>query len=413
MTLNYKNKLRLIASSAFLLFLLTCNNPVAFRPKQEPSGESGSLIISINSDGSKALVPDLDMNPAGYTISGNGPNGSSFSESTATSPLVIPGLDFGDWTVTVDALNAAGTIIGRGQGAATVRVGQTQALNITVTPLDGYGTLDLTVLWTPADTENPSVEAQLVPPSGSIIDLIFSITAPGTATYSNSTIPTGYYTLVLQLKDSGLLVMGAVDMVRIVKDQITSGQFEFYEINGPGGNITINITPELNDPITVTMGGQVAEIYLGETMTITASVPPEVGNVVYAWYINGESRATGPSYTLGSDLTVGIYRLDVTAFTADGSRAGSATHTFNVLESLLTQATLIWDPNNEPDLAGYKLYYGLSSGNYPYIVDVGNQTTYTLTDLEVGKTYYITATAYNAAGLESDYSNEVVFNSSG
>ena len=213
---------------------------------------------------------------------------------------------------------------------------------------------------------------------------------------------------MLQLKDNGLLAMGAVEMVRIVKDQITSGQFEFYETNGPGGNITISITPELNDPLAVTMGGQVAEIYLGETMTVTASVPPEVGNVVYAWYINGESRATGPSYTLGSDLAVGIYRLDVTAFTADGSRAGSATYTFQVLENLVTQATLIWDPNTEPDLAGYKLYYGLSSGNYPYIVDVGNQTTYTLSNLEVGKTYYIAATAYTTAGLESDYSNEVV-----
>ena len=137
------------------------------------------------------------------------------------------------------------------------------------------------------------------------------------------------------------------------------------------------------------------------------------GNVIYTWYINGESRAIGDSYTLGSDLAVGTYRLDVTAFTADGSRAGSATHTFTVLENLIVQTTLEWDPNTEPDLAGYKLYYGLSSGDYQYSVDVGNQTTYTITDLEASKTYYIAATAYNTTGLESSYSNEVVFSSSG
>lgn len=84
-----------------------------------------------------------------------------------------------------------------------------------------------------------------------------------------------------------------------------------------------------------------------------------------------------------------------------------------VSDGQLVQTTLEWDPNTEPDLAGYKLYYGLSSGDYQYSVDAGNQTTYTLTDLEAGKTYYIAATAYNTTGLESDYSDEVVFNSPG
>ena len=35
--------------------------------------------------------------------------------------------------------------------------------------------------------------------------------------------------------------------------------------------------------------------------------------------------------------------------------------------------TLVWDPNIEPDLAGYKLYYGNASGNYINTVDVGNR----------------------------------------
>ena len=82
-----------------------------------------------------------------------------------------------------------------------------------------------------------------------------------------------------------------------------------------------------------------------------------------------------------------------------------------VSDGHLVQATLEWDPNTEPELAGYRLYYGLSSGEYQYSVDVGNQTTYTLTDLEAGKTYYIAATAYNTTGQESDYSDEVVFSS--
>ena len=71
------------------------------------------------------------------------------------------------------------------------------------------------------------------------------------------------------------------------------------------------------------------------------------------------------------------------------------------------EVTLAWDPNSEPDLAGYKLYYGLGSGQYDEIIDVGNVTTNTVTGLEDGLTYYFVVTAYNTAGLESDPSNEV------
>ena len=56
--------------------------------------------------------------------------------------------------------------------------------------------------------------------------------------------------------------------------------------------------------------------------------------MTYIWYLNGVSKATGtsasPRFTFGSTLAVGYYRLDVTAFTADGSRAGAGTHRFTV-----------------------------------------------------------------------------------
>jgi hypothetical protein len=72
-----------------------------------------------------------------------------------------------------------------------------------------------------------------------------------------------------------------------------------------------------------------------------------------------------------------------------------------------TQVTLAWDPNTEPDLAGYKLYYGTLSRNYSEIIDVGNVTNYTAYKLNSGLTYYFAVTAYDPSGYESDYSNEV------
>jgi hypothetical protein len=77
---------------------------------------------------------------------------------------------------------------------------------------------------------------------------------------------------------------------------------------------------------------------------------------------------------------------------------------------LCGQVTLAWDPpNSVSNLAGYRIYYGTSSGNYQWTINVGKVTTYILSGLTVGTTYYAAATDYNASGLESGYSNQVVF----
>ena len=70
---------------------------------------------------------------------------------------------------------------------------------------------------------------------------------------------------------------------------------------------------------------------------------------------------------------------------------------------------LEWDPNIEPELAGYKIYWGPSSGNYTSSKDVGNNTSATITGLDDGKTYYLAATAYDGDGNESSFSDELVY----
>ena len=65
------------------------------------------------------------------------------------------------------------------------------------------------------------------------------------------------------------------------------------------------------------------------------------------------------------------------------------------------EVTFTWDTNTEPDIAGYKVYYGTSSGDYTQSVDVGNTTGYTQTGIQDGVTYYFASTAYDTAGNES------------
>jgi len=69
--------------------------------------------------------------------------------------------------------------------------------------------------------------------------------------------------------------------------------------------------------------------------------------------------------------------------------------------------TLAWDPNGEPDLAGYKIYYGTESADYDFVIDVWNTTYFTVSGLAPETRYYFALTAYDIWGNESDFSGEV------
>lgn len=80
--------------------------------------------------------------------------------------------------------------------------------------------------------------------------------------------------------------------------------------------------------------------------------------------------------------------------------------------------TLAWNPNSETNLAGYRLYVGNASRNYPTnyvaptnVVNIGGNPSCTLTvsNLDIGRKYYFAVTAFTSDGLESDYSDEVLF----
>jgi hypothetical protein len=72
-----------------------------------------------------------------------------------------------------------------------------------------------------------------------------------------------------------------------------------------------------------------------------------------------------------------------------------------------TTAALSWSAVTNTDLAGYKVYVGTASGVYGPPINVGNVTSYVLSNLAVGNTYYFVVTDYTTSGMESLPSNEV------
>jgi hypothetical protein len=76
---------------------------------------------------------------------------------------------------------------------------------------------------------------------------------------------------------------------------------------------------------------------------------------------------------------------------------------------LLQRVTLAWTPDVDPNVSGYRIYYGVASHNYTTVVNAGNTSTAIIPNLTPGVTYYFAATSYTVAGLESVLSTEISY----
>jgi Immunoglobulin domain/Fibronectin type III domain len=77
---------------------------------------------------------------------------------------------------------------------------------------------------------------------------------------------------------------------------------------------------------------------------------------------------------------------------------------------LATQSvTFGWEPSDDPDVAGYNIYYGTVSQVYTNKVSVGTATTATISGLVEGTTYYFAASTYDGLNQESPLSDELAY----
>lgn len=67
---------------------------------------------------------------------------------------------------------------------------------------------------------------------------------------------------------------------------------------------------------------------------------------------------------------------------------------------------LAWDASPDMSARGYRVYWGPASGHYTNSIDATSNLTATVAGLIEGSTYYFAATAYDADGVESVFSNE-------
>jgi hypothetical protein len=172
----------------------------------------------------------------------------------------------------------------------------------------------------------------------------------------------------------------------------------------------------------------------GQTASLAASTSIQVNWIAFdnaTWLM--ESPASG-AFTNGTQLTmmvnaaglaVGTYSamvtiqsdkagntsIPVTLTVATAQTSGSTSPPPPAspppLTNSNTTATLSWSPVSSSNLAGYKVYVGTASGRYGSPLDVGKVTSYAITNLVLGNTYFFVVTSYSTSGAESAHSNEV------
>ncbi len=279
------------------------------------SGTSNSMSTSVL-PGINTILPPTNMAPAAYDIQGTGPYGATFSFNNVTqNSLAVNSLPAGAWAVSVIARNMSGVAIASGSVAVAVAANQTAQADVTVRPLSGTGSFVLSLSW-PANTVNiPAVTGVLTSHSGVQTPLTITMSPDNlSASYANSSLAAGYYTLSMKISDGGHLVWGRMESVRIVSGDTTAGTIALTaaDLNPANeGNIAIIVDPEMNNPVTITFTGQSASLAQGTDMTVAAAISDTVDT--YQWYLNGDpiSGKTAASITIGSALIPGNYRLDL------------------------------------------------------------------------------------------------------
>lgn len=142
------------------------------------------------------------------------------------------------------------------------------------------------------------------------------------------------------------------------------------------------------------------------------SVSPGEGSMSTAAQITVTVNTAGlAAGTYSATVAVTVYKggsvsipVSLTVTTATTTTSPSTPGTSSTSN---TTASLSWSPPSTSAVAGYNVYVGTASGVYGAPINIGNVTSYTVTNLAVGSTYYFVVTDYDATGSESPPSNEV------
>ena len=344
-------KLVAVFTLAFVLalaLLVSCS--------EEMNSYTGSINIVFNNT-AKALEPTISLNTYRYQVVLSGPNGETeeltlSSEATGTSKK---DLAIGQWTVTVNALNSAGTIIGTGSTTVEVQANQTATANITVSELAGQGTLTISI---GGDNPNNSTYTLKVYKNDNGTD---SLVKEQTFALDESNVlkaqvalDNGFYLFKIE-SSVAKETCPVPEAVRMVKGDSLSASY-LIETNATG-DVAIVISNTIVQNPSLSLALSAFNLRVGDSVTVTANGLEE-NNYKYEWYLD-KTKIDGETNTLTiNNLSiVGKYTVNCIVRDTASSLVWSASKSFNVYDENYKPQTITVNGEVEFYLASDVLMY--------------------------------------------------------
>jgi hypothetical protein len=276
---------------------------------------------------SPAFVPDGEDSLAieSYKISGSGPKGSLFTETTVeNSEVKIEALKVGYWTFNATGYNGQGRPIASGETTLYLSKKSTSA-TLTLDQEVGTGSILLTYLWEATQTNAQStVNFRLLDSSDKEVTGITPTInfEDGEATFSGN-VAAGFYTVMVSIESGEEIVGGLVESLRVI-DQTLSEATRTIEIGKlvDLGVITIvdGTVPPFDGEVTLSP----TTYDLGDSLTLTLTASEGLSSYSLQWYCEGVPLEGETNSTLVlNSLKGGAIRYDVVISLAPHGAIGS------------------------------------------------------------------------------------------
>ena len=233
------DKYKIIRKTRFLHIIVLITLSILMFACRMPLSAPGEGILNINissadNTGSRSLGTIL------YVYSGQGPSGEIFSQETYDVSIQIGNLTAGEWSVQVKGYNSSGQMVIMGESPMTVQVYGETELNITLTPVEGEGSINVEASWNKEHILSPTVVAVIEAADGTKTNVNMPVSNDESAEALVSALPAGFYRVSIQLYDGGSLASGGVYTVMVVNGITSNTSIVFDNLNKTGERIMIS-----------------------------------------------------------------------------------------------------------------------------------------------------------------------------
>lgn len=287
----------------------------------------GALVLEFDSDmEEKSIEVQTSVDITRYKIYGEGPEGETFEAlgvtgSTHTQLGLVPG----SWTIQVIGVNDSQVELSKGTKILNIEERKTAYASIICRPLEGEGTVSLTITWPASEVSTPRIDAWIQ----SVYDLrdevartednkITLVLGPGTAAGTKN-VQAETCVVGIALYDDygeGKLVWSTMESPRIYHGQTSAGTWNLSaaDISSiESGGININVESFVDERLEVQINATVTQSAEG---VIVRTAPTISSNSYeFIWYLDGVRLNDRYLHTtIGPVIGPGSHTLTLLAF---------------------------------------------------------------------------------------------------